>query len=120
MVYIKNLVLETVVGVYDWEQKQLRRVYVDLELATDCQKIAATDALDAAHDYAAISAYLREVAAASKTQLIETLAERLIQHLFQRFSSLTEITLSLSKPGAVPEADTVGVRIHRSRVDAHN
>lgn len=111
-VFIKGLRVETVIGVYDWERNITQPLIIDLELACDTQKAAASDSLHDALDYAAISARVIEVCRASSHQLIETLAEQLATLVLADFS-VTKVKLTITKPGAVAEATGVGVVIER-------
>lgn len=111
-VLIEGLVVETVVGVYDWERKVDQRLVVDLEMAWDNRVPGASDDVNDALDYAAVS---ERVAACLKTlqpQLLEHGAEVLAAELQAQFG-IRWLALTLRKPGAVPAARSVGVRIER-------
>ena len=114
-VFIKGLRVETVIGVYDWERNITQPLIIDLELACDTQKAAASDSLHDALDYAAISQRAVEIAEASSFQLIEALAERIVTTILDEFSAVETVRLTLQKPTAVSAADTVGLVIKRSR-----
>lgn len=112
LVYIRGLRLETVIGVYAWEREVRQELRVDVEMATDLRPAAASDDVADALDYAAVSARLRDLAAGSSFQLIEKLAEELAALVLRDFG-VPWLRLRLSKPGAVAEADDVGVLIER-------
>ncbi len=38
IIFLKDLKIETVVGIYDWERKIKQTVILDLEMATDVKK----------------------------------------------------------------------------------
>jgi dihydroneopterin aldolase len=111
-VLIEALAVETVIGVYDWERNIRQRLVIDLEMATDIRLAAADDDLAHTLDYAAISARIQTFAAASHFELVETFAERLAALLREEFG-IPWLSMTLRKPGAVPEAAAVGVRIER-------
>ncbi|UYG04837.1 dihydroneopterin aldolase [Halomonas sp. LR3S48] len=111
-VLIESLELETVIGVYDWERSIRQRLTLDLELATDIRPAAADDDLARTLDYAAISQRIARFAAEHDFALVETFAERLAQLLMAEFA-VPWLRLTLRKPGAVPAAASVGVRIER-------
>lgn len=111
-VFIKGLKADAVIGVYDWEREIRQSLLLDLELGTDMKPAAETDDLVHTLDYASISNRLIEFIQMSEFKLIETLAERLASLLMEEFS-IPWLTLRLYKPGAVAEADTVGVAIER-------
>ena len=55
IVYIKGLRATRVIGVYDWEREIRQSVVLDLEMASDNRRAAASDEIEDALDYAAIS-----------------------------------------------------------------
>jgi dihydroneopterin aldolase len=111
-VYISGLRLETVIGVYGWEREVRQELLLDVEMAWPVADAAASDDVAQALDYAAVSMRLREHAAASRVQLVETLAEQLASLLRAEFA-VCWLRLRLAKPGAVPAAAAVGVVIER-------
>tara|TARA_R110001592_G_scaffold363392_1_gene687139 strand:- start:65205 stop:65561 length:357 start_codon:yes stop_codon:yes gene_type:complete len=112
IVYISELRADTVIGVYDWERRVRQTVVLDLELASDNRRAAASDGIEDALDYAEISARLLSFIEASEFQLIETLAERVATLLLEEFA-VPWLRLRLAKPGAVAAAREVGVLIER-------
>lgn len=113
VVFIKGLELETVIGIHPWERQMRQTLRFDLELGTDVARAAKADAIAAALDYGAVAAALVEFTAANRFDLIETLAERAAEMLHEKFG-VAWLRLTLHKPGALREADEVGVRIERS------
>ncbi|MEZ5463966.1 MAG: dihydroneopterin aldolase [Lysobacteraceae bacterium] len=116
-VFIEGLVIETVIGIYDWERKIRQPLRFDIEMAFDNRVPAASDDIADTLDYKAVSKRLIAFVGASSFGLVETLAERCAALIIDEFA-VTRVDLKLSKPGAVRGADSVGVRIRRSRSDA--
>ena len=114
IVFIRNLRLETIVGVYDWEQTERRPVVLDLELGWDCARAAGADRIELALDYAAVSRRLGEFVGASRCALVETLAEGCAAILREEFGC-PWVRLTLDKPGALGPGVDVGVVIERGR-----
>ena len=112
IVFITGLRADTVIGVYDWERRIRQTVVLDLELASDNRRAAASDGIGDALDYAAISARLLSFIEESEFQLIETLAEQVAALVLAEFA-VPWLRLRLAKPGAVAEARDVGVLIER-------
>ena len=112
VVFIRGLRADTVIGVYDWERKVRQTVVLDLELAADNRRAAASDAVEDALDYAAVSARLLAFIADSEFCLIESLAEQVASIVLTEFR-VPWLRLRLSKPGAVAQARDVGVLIER-------
>ena len=112
IVYIEGLKTDAVIGVYDWERSIRQTLVLDLELASDNRAAAATDGIADAVDYDAISKRILAYVQASEFELIETLAERVADIVLNEFH-IPWLRLKLSKPGAVAEANDVGVIIER-------
>lgn len=111
-VFIKDLDIETVIGIYDWERKIRQTVRLNLEMKSDIAKAAATDHIDDALDYKAVAKRLIDFVEASNFQLVETLAERCAEIILTEFP-VARVRLELDKPGAVTGSRSVGVRIER-------
>ncbi len=112
IVFIRDLEIATVIGVYDWERNVRQVVVLDLEMATDVARAARNDAIADALDYAAVAQRLQQLVGASECQLIETLAERCAQTVLTEFA-VRWLRLTLRKPKAVAAARDVGVVIER-------
>ena len=107
-VYIKGLRAQAVIGVYDWERLIRQPLVMDLEMASDTTRAAATDAIADALDYAAISQQVIALVEGSEFQLLESLAEAIATMVMREFG-VPWLRLRLGKPGAVAEAEDVGV-----------
>lgn len=111
-VLIEGLAVDAVIGVYDWERKVTQRLLVDLEMAWDNRVPAGSDSVSDALDYAAVSEQVATFLQTAQPQLLETAAEGIAALLQTRFG-VGWLRLTLRKPGAVPQAQAVGVRIER-------
>jgi dihydroneopterin aldolase len=117
LVFICGLRLETVIGVYDWERTVRQTLVVDIEMAWNNRPAAASDDVTDALNYARVSQRLRDFASAQQFQLIERMAEQLAALVMEEFR-VPWLRLRLCKPGAVSEADDVGVLIERGQRSA--
>ena len=111
-VFIKSLQATSVIGCYDWERDIRQTLVIGIELKADFTRAAQTDALADALDYAAISQRVIAVCDESRFQLLEALAEHLAAIVLAEFS-IKRLRMTITKPGAVAEADGVGVVIER-------
>ncbi|NII11386.1 dihydroneopterin aldolase [Oleiagrimonas sp. C23AA] len=112
IVFIEKLRIDTVIGIYDWERQIRQTVQLDLEMAHDNTAPAATDSIDDALDYKAVSKRLIAFVEASDFGLVETLAERCAEIVRHEFN-VPWLRLKLRKPGAVRGSKAVGVQIER-------
>ena len=112
IVFVEGLRVDTVIGVYDWERQVRQTVVLDLEMATDNSRAAASDGLVDALDYAEVSKRVLAFVEGSEFQLIETMAEQVAALVLAEFK-VPWLRLRLAKPGAVRQARAVGVVIER-------
>ncbi len=112
IVYIRELQVQTVIGIFDWEREIKQVVSIDLELACDIRRAAQSDAIEDALDYKAVSKRIIAYVEKSEFQLVETLAERIADIVLNEFS-VPWVRLRLGKPGAVKGSRDVGVEIER-------
>jgi 7,8-dihydroneopterin aldolase/epimerase/oxygenase len=112
IIYLNDLRIDTIIGVYDWERRVKQRVILDLEMATDIRKAAASDNLDDTLNYKAVAKRLIDFVGHSEYQLVETLAEKIAAIVMEEFN-VPWLRLRLNKQGAVRGARDVGVIIER-------
>ncbi len=117
IVFIHDLQIETVIGIYDWERKIRQTVSLDLEMATDVGKAAANDDIDDALSYKSVAKRLIEFVERSEYELVETLAEQICRIVREEFA-VPWVRLTLHKPGAVRGSKSVGVVIERGEKPA--
>jgi dihydroneopterin aldolase len=115
IVFIRQLQIETVIGIYAWEQTVRQTVLLDLEMGTDIRAAAQSADIARALDYHAISVRLSEYVSGRAFALIETIAEQCAAIVMQEFS-VPWLRLTVTKPTAVPAAQAVGVTIVRGEV----
>lgn len=112
IVFIRGLTIETIVGVHEWERHTPRPVVLDLEMASDVARGAASDRIADALDYDAVTRRLTRFVGESRFELIETLAEGCVAILREELG-VPWVRLVLHKPGAVGAGVDVGVVIER-------
>ncbi|MBD3646881.1 MAG: dihydroneopterin aldolase [Pseudomonadales bacterium] len=114
IVYIRELEVETVIGIFEWERNIKQIVSIDLEMASDISKAAHSDAIEDTLDYKSVAKRIIEFVEASEFQLVETLAEKIAELVLDEFN-VDSLKLRLGKPGAVRGSRDVGVIIERTR-----
>jgi dihydroneopterin aldolase len=111
-VFIENLNIETVIGIFDWEREIRQTVSIDLEMEFDIRKAAQSDAIEDTLDYKSVSKRLIHFVEDSEFQLVEALAENCAAIVLAEFP-VNWLRLKLGKPGAVRGSSAVGVIIER-------
>lgn len=112
LVFIEDLRIQTVIGVFDWEREITQTVSLDLQMAFDIKAAAASDDIADTLDYKSVSKRLIQFVEGSEFQLVEALAEHCTTIVLEEFP-VTWVHLKLSKPGAVRGSSAVGVIIER-------
>ncbi len=113
-IFIKDLVLEMSVGIYDHERAQAQRVIVNITLDVESNFGKASLSIDDVVSYEAVANDVRALSAARHYDLLEEFAEHvaavcLCSPLAQR------VLLRIEKPDIIPDTDSVGVEIARFR-----
>ena len=111
-VFIRGLKAKAVVGVFDWEKQIRQNLIFDLDLRADVARAAASDTLEDAVDYKAISQRVVEFVEDSRYQLVEALAEAVARVIREEFA-VSWVRVRIAKPFAVRTAQEVGVVIER-------
>jgi len=114
LIYIRDLKIDCVIGVYEWERRVKQTVILDLDLAADIRRAAQTDHIDDTVNYKAVAKRLMAYVGDSQFQLVETLAERVAEILLHEFK-LPWVRVRVNKKGALRGANDVGVIIERSQ-----
>lgn len=111
-IFVRDLRVETIIGILDHERREPQPLVVELELAADIATPAASRDIADALDYAALSEAVRAFVANSDELLIETLAERICAFVRQEFD-VPWMRLVLHKPEALDGPTDVGIVIER-------
>jgi dihydroneopterin aldolase len=117
LVFVRNLEVQALLGVYAHEETRPQRVILDLELAVEDQEAPASegpDRLSRVVDYAAAAETARRIATSAHVRLAETLAERIAISLLED-TRIRRVRVGVTKPDAMPGSINVGVVIERSR-----
>lgn len=112
IVYIRDLKIKTVIGVFDWERAIKQTVCLDLEMATNIAKAARHDDIADALNYKSVADRIVQFVEGSQFQLVETMAEKIAALVREEFS-VPWLKLRLGKPAAIPGSQEVGIIIER-------
>jgi len=114
IVYIRDLRVDTIIGIFDWEREVRQTVSLDLEMATDIRRAAASDDIEDTLNYKAVAKRLIAFIEASQFLLVERMAEEVATIVLTEFD-VPWLRLRLSKPGALRGSYDVGLVIERGR-----
>lgn len=111
-VFIEQLEVITTIGVYDWEQEIKQKLVLDIEMAHNNQPAGASDNVEDALDYFSVSQAVLAHIQNGRFLLVERVAEEVASLIMTQFN-VPWLRIKLRKPGAVPQASSVGVIIER-------
>jgi 7,8-dihydroneopterin aldolase/epimerase/oxygenase len=114
IIFLSELRIETVIGIWEWERKIRQTVVIDLEMSADIAKAAATDQVEDTLNYKQVAKRLQQFVGDSSFQLVETLAERIAGIVREEFD-VAWVRVRVNKPGAIRGSRDVGVIIERGK-----
>ena len=112
IIFLNDLRIDTVIGIFDWERRTKQTVIFDIEMAADISKAARSDNVEDTVNYKAVAKRLISYVSEAEFELIETLAESVAGILLDEFK-VPWCRLRLNKRGAVRGARDVGILIER-------
>ena len=114
IIFIEGLSVSASIGIFDWEKRVKQDLVIDCRMPYSLSKAGKTNSINDTVSYADVARELVAIVTSKHHDLLEHLAEELVAHIFRLFP-VDHIELKLAKPGAVPEAKSVGIIIERSR-----
>ncbi|MGE4073533.1 MAG: dihydroneopterin aldolase [Lysobacterales bacterium] len=117
-ILIKNLRVDTMIGVYEHEKLAPQALKLDLELRLDARRAARSDALVDTVDYDEVCAQVREFGRRHRHELLESFTHELGGHLMRRFP-LRSVSLTAWKSiaGLLPAEIAVRVEMDRDAIE---
>lgn len=115
-IFLSALSIECIVGIWEWERRVKQTVIIDLEMAADIRRAAASDRIEDTIDYKKVAKRLIAFVGDSQFNLVETLAEQIARVVVVEFG-VEWVKVRLNKQGAIRGARDVGIEIERRRGD---
>ena len=113
-IFVNDLEIEAIIGIFDWEREVKQLIKISYEVEADINKAFKSDNIEDTFDYKSTSKKIIEFVEKSSFHLIETLAENVSKIILQD-EKVLNLSLSVSKPGALRGSKEVGLTIFRSR-----
>jgi len=115
-VFIRELHVTAIVGVYAEERRSVQTIHLDVELGGDFSAVSRSDKLDPGGvDYQQVATDLAHWIEQGRFATLEALAAHCAERLLAEHP-LQWARLTVSKPAAVANCRAVGVCIERGRV----
>jgi len=113
---IEGVRFRCIIGVTDPERESPREIVVQLEVKVDFERAAASDSIQDAVDYRALTRRVIAAGETSRFHLVETLATHLVRVILDEFPGVQEARVEVEKPGALSAARSVRAMTSSPRV----
>lgn len=113
-IFIRDLALRCIIGIYPEERREKQDVIINVEMHCDLRKAGGSDDLQDTVDYKAIKKSILKLVEGSRFQLIEALAEH-IAAIALVDEKVKQVVVTIDKPGALRFAKASAVEITRMR-----
>ena len=112
IIFINDLRVDTVIGVWEWERRIRQTLVMHVEMGVDISSAGETDDLSKTVDYKAVNDRVRSFTSKSEFKLVETLAEKISEIILKEFG-VRWLKLTISKQGVLDDVKDVGIIIER-------
>ena len=115
IIFLRDLKIETLIGVYEWEKRVPQALQIDLEIALPHSHACQSDDIADALDYADIVRDIQAALTSRHFNLLEALAETIAQMLLNDFKA-PWVKVSVAKLNAIRGSRMVGISIERGQM----
>jgi len=115
IIFLRELKVTTLIGVYEWEKRAPQTLQLDLDIALPDSRACQTDNIDDALDYSKVAQHIQTVLSEGHFSLLETLAEHIAQIILKDFKA-PWVKVSVAKLQAIRNCKMVGISIERGQV----
>lgn len=113
-ILIRDLRVETLIGIHRRERHAPQTVSIDLEIGVPGAAVFASDKVADTIDYEQVALKIGALASSGHFRLVETFADRIAALLISEFGA-PWVKVSAAKVGILPNAKFVGVTIERRK-----
>ncbi|MFC1569351.1 dihydroneopterin aldolase [bacterium] len=113
-IHIKNLRLQTIVGIFAWERKEVQDVIINIEFEFDGSKAAESDNIKDTVDYKSLKKQIINKVETSQFYLLEKLANCVLDIIMSE-PKVSRAKVEVDKPQALRFADSVSVECSAER-----
>jgi 7,8-dihydroneopterin aldolase/epimerase/oxygenase len=111
-IFIRDLRVDMLIGVYGWERRVPQTVQLDLEIGVPSGGRPRSDRIHETIDYSKVIGRINESLRQNRFLLVERLAEHLAQLVMTEFHA-PWVRVSVSKLAVQPSVQRVGITIER-------
>ena len=116
-IVLKNLKIETILGLLPHEREKKQCIFIDLSLKYDFSKARKSDDISSTLCYAEIAKLLEKKTISLKSFLLESLVFSLTDLLFKFNKCIKKVEIVAKKPAAIENAEYAAVSLKTNRRD---
>lgn len=115
LIKLKDLQIETIIGIYDWEQSISRKLSINVEIeCIDNQSIISDDIKDTI-DYDIVYFNIKKIINSKKYNLIESLAGDIVNMICQ-IEGVIATTVEIDKIKIYPDLYSTAISLHKKNI----
>ncbi len=114
-IFIRDLLVRTIIGIYDEERVNRQDVIINLTLYTDFSNAIDTEDINDAVNYHALQVAVMDMVESSSYLLVEKLTQA-VANLCLSTEGVQAVQVKVEKPTALRFCKSVGVEIFRTRI----
>jgi FolB domain-containing protein len=114
IIKVKNLKLQTILGIYNWEKEKPRDVVINLSMEIDPEPVLNSNNIEDTIDYHAVGMLIKDLLDGNDFDLVEDLANQIL-NLVMQDERITTAEIEVDKPKAFDLADSVSVTLVRHK-----
>ena len=114
-VIIKELILNILVGIHNFEKKKRQRVKFNIEILTDPYVTPNSKDLNSILNYEEVVIKIKKLTDSSHHELLEDLAENIFNILF-KIKLVKKISLKLEKLDILKKTKSVGIAVSKTKI----
>ena len=111
-IFIHDLRIETLIGIYDWEKKMPQTIQLDIEVGLPGEHAARTGKIGDTIDYTRVVARIEQLFKERHFILLEKAADTIAQIIINEFSA-PWVKLSIAKLSPLRNVKRLGVTVER-------
>ena len=114
IIFIHELRIDTLIGIYEWEQQTPQTIQLDLEVGLPGKRAAHSGKIGDTIDYSKIVGRIEQLLKAQHYSLLEQAGEAIAEVIMGEFKA-PWVKVSIAKLGALRNVKRLGVTIERGK-----
>ena len=115
-VFIKDFIIEEIIGIHEHEKIKKQKIKFNIILDVNKNSIPDEKNIKSIVDYEKITNKLENLTKSKKYNFLESLAEDSFKEIFED-QRINSVTIKIEKPDAIKNAESVGVKVFKTRKD---